>query len=101
MGKKGCKFSLIESVLESPGMPVVHAMETVKIPSERTQKTLRDAQLEDPIIKSLLISKEAGEKPLKADEREFGSAARCLMQLWDQLIVRDGILYRQYNVTTR
>ena len=100
-GKKGCKFSLIESVLDSPGMPVVHAMETVKIPSESTQKTLRDAQLEDPIIKPLLISKEAGEKPLKADEREFGSAARRLVQLWDQLIVRDGILYRQYAHPTK
>ena len=74
---------------------------TMVIPSESTQKTLRDAQLEDPIIKPLLISKEAGEKPLKADERKFGSAARRLMQLWDQLIVRDGILYRQYAHPTK
>ena len=58
---------------------------------------LRKEQLEDEIIGFILHAKESQQKPdaqlLKAKPRE----AQQLSQLWDQLIIQEGILYRRYE----
>ena len=58
---------------------------------------LRQDQLEDEIIGFILKAKETQQKPdaqlLKAKPRE----TQQLSQLWDQLIVQEGILYRRFE----
>lgn len=58
---------------------------------------LRKEQLEDENIGFILKAKETQQKPdaqsLKAKPRE----AHQLSQLWDQLVVKEGILYRQFE----
>jgi len=58
---------------------------------------LRKEQLEDEVIGFILTAKETQQKPdgqsLKGKPRE----AYQLSQLWDQLVVKEGILYRQFE----
>lgn len=58
---------------------------------------LRKEQLEDETISLILKAKETQQKPdtqlLKTKPRE----AQQLSQLWDQLVVHEGILYRQFE----
>jgi len=49
----------------------------------------RAAQLADTVIKPILQSKEANQHP-------DVSPADSLCQVWDQLIVKDGVLYRWF-----
>ena len=55
---------------------------------------LRAAQLADAVIKPILQSKEANHRPniSSADSLPY----RRLAQVWDQLIVKDGVLYRWF-----
>ena len=45
---------------------------------------------------------EAGQKPLatSSPSRVKGPAYRRLLQMWDQLVVRDGLLFRQFEDTS-
>ena len=55
---------------------------------------LRASQLADPVIGPILLSKETEQKPQvsAADNLMF----RRLAQLWDQIVVKDGVLYRAF-----
>ena len=58
---------------------------------------LREVQLADSTLGRILRGKEAGEK-LAAEEMERASRSSCrLLQLWDQLLVHDGILCRRFE----
>ena len=58
---------------------------------------LREAQLAESTLGRILRGKEAGEKPA-AEEMGRASLSSCrLLQLWDQLLVHDGILCRRFE----
>ena len=62
---------------------------------------LREAQLADSTLGRILCGKEAGEKPA-AEEIGRASRSSCrLLQLWDQLLVHNGILCRRFEPPDR
>ena len=62
-----------------------------------TVVTLRRAQLTDEIIKPILQSKEDGQKPDDNALRGTPKQTYQLWQPWDQLEVKDGVLYCRYE----
>ena len=75
--------------LEGAVQPTHVLILTGKLPVE-----LRQAQLGDPTIGLILRSIEKGEQPeVQGQSREF----RLLVQQWEQLEVKDGLLYRRYD----
>lgn len=58
---------------------------------------LRQLQLEDDNVGPVLKAREANRKPGPADLAGKSRELARLVQLWDQLLVRDGTLYRQYE----
>ena len=56
---------------------------------------MREAQLNDLVIGPILCAKESGIKPLLQQQNQGTIAARRLLQLWDQLIICNGVLYKQ------
>ena len=56
---------------------------------------LREAQLADSTWGRILRGKEAGEKPATEEMGRASRSSRRLLQLWDKLLVHDGILCRQ------
>lgn len=59
----------------------------------------RKSQLDDEIVALFLRAKESGEKTAVESVRAMSPAARRLLQLWDQLQVKDGVLYRIFEPT--
>ena len=57
---------------------------------------IRASQLQDPTIGPIPTAKESNERPPHDKEKSGNVEQRWLLQLWDQLPVRDGILYRQF-----
>ena len=58
---------------------------------------VRELQLEDDVVGPVLTAKIADQRPtedqLKGRSRDF----RQLIQLWDQLVIKEGVLYRNYE----
>ena len=69
----------------------------VSLPCRYSQNDLRRAQLEDPVIGPILSAREDDRKPSNADAKGKSSHYRRLLQLWDQLIVQDWLLWRCYE----
>ena len=61
------------------------------------QEDLRTAQLADVDIAPALQVKQADRHPGEDRLKEMSLASRHLVQLWEQLVVRDGILYRLFE----
>ena len=53
---------------------------------------LREAQLADSLLGPILRGKETGVKPSTGDPGAVSRSFRRLLQVWDQLLVRDGVL---------
>ena len=68
------------------------AATTIQLHDSYPEDKLREAQLMDPTIGSLLRSRETGDKPRTEDLRRASRSARRLFQLWDQLLVHNVIL---------
>ena len=64
---------------------------------DATYENLRGAQLADPILGPLLRGKEVGEKPGMDSLGVASRASRRLLQLWDQLTVKEGVLCRRFE----
>ena len=58
---------------------------------------VRDAQLSDQMLKPILEGKESDTKPALGELRNNSRAACRLLQLWNQLIVVNGVLCRQFQ----
>ena len=58
-------------------------------------------QLEDGSIGLILQSLEKGEKPRLDDVRQQGPEAQRLLQLWNRLVLEEGVLKRKYDDTRR
>ena len=54
---------------------------------------IRDAQLNDYVLSSILRLKETNQQPEEATLAGMGREACQLHQQWPQLIVQDGVLY--------
>ena len=67
------------------------AVAALQPPGSYTNGTLREMQLADPSVHALLQAKEQNRKP---ENLGTDKAARRFLQIWDQLLVRDGLLCR-------
>ena len=67
---------------------------TTFLSSTYTFQDLRNQQLEDSLVGPFLRAKEAGNLPTSA---HGGPKWRKMIQLWDQLLVKDGILCRLFE----
>ena len=70
---------------------------TVQPVVECTASELGRRQRSDKVLKILLQAKEAGERPPPGALQHCSMEDQRLLQLWDQLVVEDGVLYRQYS----
>ena len=57
---------------------------------------LRELQLADSTVGPVLRKKEVNERPATNETKNMARATRRLFQLWDQLQVKEGVLYRAY-----
>ena len=58
---------------------------------------MRKLQKEDPDIGPVLEAKESMDKPSEDVQKAQSRDTRRLFQLWEQLLVRDGLLYRSWE----
>ena len=70
------------------------------IPTKQRATEVREAQLKDATIGPVLQAREVNERPSTEEMKNASRDTRRLVQLWDQLQVRDGILYRLYEHPT-
>ena len=61
------------------------------------QEDLRTAQLADADIAPALQALQADQRPGEDKLKEMSLASRRLVQLWEQLVVKDGVLYRLFE----
>ena len=58
---------------------------------------LRRSQLEDELIGPFLRAKEAKTKPNQQEAQAMSPSAKRLLQIWDQLVLQENLLYRLYE----
>ena len=63
----------------------------------RTNSEIRQLQLQDATVGPLLLAKEADQRPSQHTTNSQSPAYRKLVQLWDQLIVTNGLLWRMFE----
>ena len=63
----------------------------------QSEVSLRDLQLADPDVGPILRGKYSGQKPPLSESLANGPSYRRLHQIWRQLIVQDGILWRVFE----
>ena len=77
---------------------VSHVAHTPPEPPCSTNSTnLREMQLQDGDIQIVLRAIESQKKPSVEEQKAQSLETRRLLQLWDQLLVRDGVLFRQWE----
>ena len=62
-----------------------------------SMEQLRETQLTDPIVGPVLRAKEADNKPDPEERRSIPLEMRRLFQQWDQLLLKDGILWQIFE----
>ena len=67
--------------------------------SNRPDESVREVQLADPMIGPSLRAKEADSPPTPELTNASNHHTRQLVQQWEQLVVRDGVLYRNFEST--
>ena len=67
------------------------------MPGGCQQEDLQTAQLADADYAPAQQAKQADQRPGENKLKEMSLASRRLVQLWEQLVVRDGILYRLFE----
>ena len=65
-----------------------------------TTAEMRDLQLKDETISPVLLAMEAGQRPDNSTLGQYSFHTRKLFQLWDQLVVEDGVLLHCFVTTT-
>ena len=58
---------------------------------------LREVQLANPNVGPILRGRESNRKPPVAESLANGPSYHCLHQMWEQLTVKDGILWRVFE----
>lgn len=64
---------------------------------KHSPQELRETQLADTASGPVMQSKEAGTKLASDVVKSMSPASRRLFQLWDQLVLKDGLLWRRYE----
>ena len=78
-------------------VPASVATATLQPPQDDANEALRDAQLVDRVLGSLLRGKEARRKPSIDELGSVSRSSRRLLQIWDQLFVHGGVLSRRFE----
>ena len=76
--------------LEKP----ISTISTTGVTGGYSNQEMRDLQLNDASIGQLLLAKETDQKPSQDQAKSQGLEYRRLLQQWNQLVVKDGILWR-------
>lgn len=63
----------------------------------KTDKNVRAMQLADTVLGPLLRGKETGEKPTVEQLGCVSQSSRRLLQIWEQLMISDGVLCRRFE----
>ena len=84
--------------VESEELPVSRTIiSDQETTADTTERTLHDSQLNDEAIAPILKARESNQKPEADSLRGYPRETFQLVQLWDQLLVEDGVLYRKYE----
>ena len=67
--------------------------------ADKSNKEFQQGQHHNGPIGLLLSAVEKGERPTTVEVRGQGPETQCLAQLWDKLLVEEGVLKRQYEDT--
>ena len=87
-----------DAVAQQPTPPLVVKEEVGAIALlEDSTSDLRRAQLQDSVIGPVLCSIESGEKPSQDQMVGFSQEHRRLLQQWEQLELKNGLLHRRYE----
>ena len=73
----------------------VVAVTSFQFPGTHTSETLQQLQRADPVLGPLIQGKETGVKPGLGSFTPVSKAVRRFLQIWDQLLVHEGVLCRQ------
>ena len=76
--------------------PRLSSMAT-QVQGSEPDESIREVQLADPIIGPVLRAKEEGKPPTAELTTASNYHTRQLVQQWDQLTIKDGILYRNFE----
>ena len=79
------------------GEPVDVPISVISMPHNFSKSNVREAQMHDDIVGPILQGKERKVKPSKEEAKSKPPMYRRLLQLWDQLILVEGVLWRQYQ----
>ena len=71
------------------------AVLTLHLPLAQAADNLRQAQLEDSTLAPIIRGKESGTRPVPKSSSSMSKSARRLLQIWDQLVVHQGVLCRR------
>ena len=64
---------------------------------QKSEEELRSSQLADPTVNIILQAREKGEKPKASDLAGQSQECKRLAQLWEQLEIINGVLWRYYE----
>ena len=67
----------------------------------KTNGELRTLQLDDSVVSPVLVAKEKNERPVADSTTGLNYQTRRLFQMWDQLVVIHGILFRIFYDSAR
>ena len=84
-GRESHDHSVIESI---------QTIETVQLVGDRTTAELYKLQLDDPVVGAILRAKEIGKRPPDQSVND-NPKSRRLLQLWDQLVLNEKLLFRK------
>ena len=83
----------VSMVIDDPD--VIFSVQCTPFLSAYDSPAIRELQLQDEFIGPLLRAKETSTKPVVPDKAD--PKYRKLVQIWDQLILRDGLLWRYFE----
>ena len=92
LSRQPCRQCRWEEAVAATVVPV----ETVQLLNQETSD-LHRAQLADPIVSPVLQAKQENERRNSNEINHYPPATRRLFQLWDQLQVNDGVLWRIFE----
>ena len=62
---------------------------------EHSQQSIREAQLSDEGVGPILRARESGKQLMEEQLQKHGIVTQRLAQLWEQMDVKEGVLYYQ------
>ena len=63
---------------------------------DKTTAELYKLQLDDPVVSIILKAKEMGKRPLDKSVKD-NPKSRRLLQIWDQLVIKEKLLFRNFE----